>query len=266
MRRKELRLTDAGRSCWTTPAGSTTSSGSCVTALAELRDNAGRAPDHRRQRIDDPVPAAAHRALPAADIRRSRCRCGAASPARSRAELMEGDLELGRDQLRPRRRPAGRRRSSTPTHLAFIVSPAAPAGQAQAASRSPSWAWRRSSPTTCVSPYRDVVLREFQRHKVPLNMDVEMPTLETIRKLVQSNEGVAFLPRMCVQQELARGRAARGARSRSCRSSARSACSTSKSRTLSRAAKAFLDLVDGRLTPRLAGSRFGRGGESCFGR
>src|SRR3954468_14540036 len=42
-----------------------------------------------------------------------------------------------------------------------------------------------------VSPYREVVLREFQRHKVPLNMDVEMPTVETIRKLVQSNQGVA---------------------------------------------------------------------------
>jgi DNA-binding transcriptional LysR family regulator len=53
-----------------------------------------------------------------------------------------------------------------------------------------------------VSPYRDVVLREFTRHKVPLNMDVEMPTVETIRKLVQRNEGVAFLPRMCVEQEL----------------------------------------------------------------
>ncbi len=26
-----------------------------------------------------------------------------------------------------------------------------------------------------LSPYREVVLREFQRHKVPLNMDVELP-------------------------------------------------------------------------------------------
>ncbi len=51
-------------------------------------------------------------------------------------------------------------------------------------------------------PYREVVLREFQRHKVPLNMEVEMSTVETIRKLVQHNEGVAFLPRMCVEQEL----------------------------------------------------------------
>jgi DNA-binding transcriptional LysR family regulator len=56
-----------------------------------------------------------------------------------------------------------------------------------------------------ISPYREAVLREFQRHKVPLNMDVEMPTVETIRRLVQDNEGVAFLPRMCVEQEIKQG-------------------------------------------------------------
>jgi DNA-binding transcriptional LysR family regulator len=53
-----------------------------------------------------------------------------------------------------------------------------------------------------MSPYREAVLREFQRFKVPINMDVEMPTVETIRRLVQDNEGVAFLPRMCVEQEI----------------------------------------------------------------
>jgi DNA-binding transcriptional LysR family regulator len=53
-----------------------------------------------------------------------------------------------------------------------------------------------------VSPYRDLVLREFQSHKTPLNMSVEMPTIEAIRKLVQSNMGVAFLPRMCVEREI----------------------------------------------------------------
>jgi DNA-binding transcriptional LysR family regulator len=56
-----------------------------------------------------------------------------------------------------------------------------------------------------ISPYRDVVVREFQAHKVALNMEVEMPTIETIRKLVQDNVGVAFLPRMCVEQEIAQG-------------------------------------------------------------
>jgi DNA-binding transcriptional LysR family regulator len=55
------------------------------------------------------------------------------------------------------------------------------------------------------SPYRDIVLRSFQQQKVQLNMDVEMPTVESIRKLVQRNEGVAFLPRMCVEQELEQG-------------------------------------------------------------
>lgn len=56
-----------------------------------------------------------------------------------------------------------------------------------------------------VSPYREVVLREFRRHKVALNMEIEMPTVETIRKLVQSGQGVAFVPRMCVEQELEQG-------------------------------------------------------------
>src|SRR3954447_10327623 len=36
-----------------------------------------------------------------------------------------------------------------------------------------------------VSPYRDLVLRQFEGHKVPLRIEVEMPTIETIRKLVQ---------------------------------------------------------------------------------
>ena len=55
-----------------------------------------------------------------------------------------------------------------------------------------------------VSPYREVVLREFQNHKVHLTMDVEMPTIESIRWFVQQNLGVAFLPRMCVEQDVAK--------------------------------------------------------------
>lgn len=53
-----------------------------------------------------------------------------------------------------------------------------------------------------ISPYREVVLRMFQGHKVPLHMNIEMPTIESIRKLVQAGQGVAFLPRMCVEQEI----------------------------------------------------------------
>ena len=55
------------------------------------------------------------------------------------------------------------------------------------------------------SPYRQIVLDAFQKHRVPLNMAIEMPTVETIKKLVQAQMGVAFVPRMCVQSELAAG-------------------------------------------------------------
>ncbi len=55
------------------------------------------------------------------------------------------------------------------------------------------------------SPYRDAVLRAFQQQQVPLNMDIEMPTVESIRRMVQAGMGVAFLPRVCVDQDLRQG-------------------------------------------------------------
>jgi DNA-binding transcriptional LysR family regulator len=55
------------------------------------------------------------------------------------------------------------------------------------------------------SPYRDNVVREFQRHKVTLNVDLEMPTVESIRLMVQAGQGLAFLPRLCVEQDLRQG-------------------------------------------------------------
>jgi DNA-binding transcriptional LysR family regulator len=56
-----------------------------------------------------------------------------------------------------------------------------------------------------LSPYRQHVVRAFQKHRVDLNMDVEMPTLETIKQAVVHQMGVAFLPRMTVQAELQSG-------------------------------------------------------------
>lgn len=56
-----------------------------------------------------------------------------------------------------------------------------------------------------LSPYRESVIREFQRQKVNLNMDIEMPTVESIRLMVQAGQGVAFLPRLCVDQDLRQG-------------------------------------------------------------
>jgi len=55
------------------------------------------------------------------------------------------------------------------------------------------------------SPHRAKVLAAFKRYKTPLNMDVELPTLEAIRRFVAMGNGVAMVPVVSVQGELARG-------------------------------------------------------------
>src|SRR5215467_2850952 len=55
------------------------------------------------------------------------------------------------------------------------------------------------------SPYRYKVIEAFRRHKTPLNMDVELPTLQSIKRFVAMGNGVAFLPEISVENELARG-------------------------------------------------------------
>lgn len=55
------------------------------------------------------------------------------------------------------------------------------------------------------SPYRWRVIRLFQNQRVPLNMLVELPTIESIKRFVQMEMGVAIVPRMCVRWEVERG-------------------------------------------------------------
>ena len=55
------------------------------------------------------------------------------------------------------------------------------------------------------SPYRQKVVEAFARHKVPLQMPVELPTIEAIKKFVVMSNGVALIPGICVEDELARG-------------------------------------------------------------
>jgi len=55
------------------------------------------------------------------------------------------------------------------------------------------------------SPYRVRVLATFKRLKTPLNMDVELPTLEAIRRFVSMGNGVALVPVVCVEGQLKRG-------------------------------------------------------------
>ena len=55
------------------------------------------------------------------------------------------------------------------------------------------------------SPFRRRVIELFARHHTPLNMPMEMPTIESIKRVVQMGMGVAIVPRMCVDWEIERG-------------------------------------------------------------
>jgi len=54
------------------------------------------------------------------------------------------------------------------------------------------------------SPYREKVIEAFQRHKTPLHMDVELPTLQAIKRFVSMGNGVALVPEISVEDEIAR--------------------------------------------------------------
>jgi DNA-binding transcriptional LysR family regulator len=55
------------------------------------------------------------------------------------------------------------------------------------------------------SPYRRRVIQMFAKHRVTLRMDIELPTIESIKRFVEMKRGVAIVPRMCVEREIARG-------------------------------------------------------------
>ncbi len=59
------------------------------------------------------------------------------------------------------------------------------------------------------SPLRRKVIEAFQRYRTPLNMDVELPTIEAIKRFVAMGNGVALVPHLTVARELESGRLVR---------------------------------------------------------
>src|SRR5215471_746989 len=156
------------------------------------------------------------------------------------AELLNGDLELGVVSYDPGDDHLTTKVIYTDS-LSFVVSPQHRFARRKSVSIA-ELGMETFIAHNVVSPYREVVLREFRRHKVPLNMDVEMPTLETIRRLVQNNEGVAFLPRMCVRQDIEAG-TVREVTVKELHVERKVRLLYARARTLSHAAHAFLDVV-----------------------
>ena len=55
------------------------------------------------------------------------------------------------------------------------------------------------------SPHRTAVIQLFSKHNVPLRMPVDMPTIESIKRFVEMEMGVAIVPGMCAKMEVERG-------------------------------------------------------------
>ncbi len=56
-----------------------------------------------------------------------------------------------------------------------------------------------------ISPYREQVIEAFEKHQTPLNISVELPSLEAIKRLVKMDVGVALVPKITAQAELDNG-------------------------------------------------------------
>ena len=199
---KDLQLTDAGQIVFDHARRFENLERELDTSLAELRDNsAGRLTIGANessslylmqhiQRYRQSFPGVR------VEVRRS-------LSSRIPAMLVDGDLELGVISFDP----LDDRIESTviyTDHVALVVGPMnklAARGTVSIAELSAESFVAHN----VLSPYRDIIIREFQKHRVPLNIQLEMPTVETIRKMVQRGEGVAFLPHMCVESELAAG-------------------------------------------------------------
>jgi len=55
------------------------------------------------------------------------------------------------------------------------------------------------------SPLRRKVIEAFQRYRTPLNMPIELPTIEAIKRFVAMGNGVALVPHLTVAHELEAG-------------------------------------------------------------
>ena len=167
----------------------------------------GGAADHRGERIHHALPAAAHRALPRVVPEGEGT--GAAQPVEQDPQRAAGRQPgTGSDQLR-----SGRRAAEIEGDLhgcAGVRGVAeAPAGAAGRRYRLRSWRRRTSSRTMWSRRTATWCCASSSTHKVPLRMDVEMPTIETIRKMVQNNRAWRFCRACAWSRRSSRGCCAR---------------------------------------------------------
>ena len=157
------------------------------------------------------------------------------------AELLRHTVELGMLSFRPSD-PQLRSVVVYRDELAFVVHPQHPlAGEREVRVR--QLGAESFVAHHVPSPYRAKVLDAFDRARTPLNMDVELPTIEAIKKFVILGNGVALVPGICVEAEVRRGELVR-IPVRDLRLERKLRIVYRKGASLSHAARAFLQVAE----------------------
>jgi DNA-binding transcriptional LysR family regulator len=92
--------------------------------------------------------------------------------------------------------------------LAFVVSPQHPLAGAERVSIS-QLGQENFIAHAVASPLRRKVIEAFHRYRTPLNMGIELPTIEAIKRFVAMGAGVALIPHLTVASELRAGQLVR---------------------------------------------------------
>ena len=88
--------------------------------------------------------------------------------------------------------------------LAFVVSPRHPLAGARRVSIK-ELGGENFIAHNVASPLRRKVIEAFQRYRTPLNMGIELPSIEAIKRFVAMGNGVALVPHLTVARELETG-------------------------------------------------------------
>jgi DNA-binding transcriptional LysR family regulator len=118
------------------------------------------------------------------------------------SEVLKRDVEIGIVSFHPPD-PALQTLSVATDELALIVAPTHPlAGKKIVSVR--ELGVESFIAHNVRSPYREKVVQTFEKHRTPLNISMELPTLEAIKRFVEQGMGVALMPRLAAQAEIER--------------------------------------------------------------
>ncbi|MDH3494888.1 MAG: LysR family transcriptional regulator [Acidobacteriota bacterium] len=121
-------------------------------------------------------------------------------------EIMAREVELGVISFKPKDRSVKAVAVST-DELVLIAAPGHPLAKHKTVSIR-ELGTERFIAHNAPSPYRQQVIEKFEKHRTELNIAIEMPSLEAIKRLVEMGAGVALVPRLTAKAEIKSGQLA----------------------------------------------------------